>query len=451
MNSMEMLKTNAPVYLFCYQGRTALDAAEATLKGNAGEDDDEYTKGRKKVVKFLRQCLAQGDGSGIRRRNVIHDEDNEQEDKEDTASSTLQRFNEKLKKKEQERLRRMNKNLCEENSPEDLEICPTKRLSQQQVFVNADEDDSQEGCSMFSISTNPYSGIESSSYSDRPVDHPSNSQYSYRDHGEGIQTFSDGSDYEGHDFVQVDCPYASSDSENTVEMATVADENNGNTFNSSYVDPVTGVRISCPTSGLLPERTAAWLVDDVGPKPAKRKRPAKQTKLTGGSTVQRRSTAAMPRPGLNHKKSKPTTISRRSPGLSLSRPKQAKLPVSKEPRTRQTAFSSHSMVNNASSPVTARSDVNITNVTTGTPRTYSPDIPSRLGLLQAGTPPMRLRVRVQDKVFLIPCPRSNHQESKNIGWLAQQVVNVSVVLFSSCHNIEGDYKTHREFHFFRGK
>ena len=416
---MEMLKTNAPVYLFCYQGRTALDAAEAALKGNAGEDDDEYTKGRKKVVKFLRQCLVQGDCSGIRRRNVIHDEDNEQEDKEDTASSTLQRFNEKLKKKEQERLRRMNKNLCEENHSEDLEISPTKRLSQQQIFVNEDEDE-----------------IESLSYSDRPVGHPSNSQNSYRNHGEGIQTFSDGSDYEGHDFVQVDCPYASSDSENTVEMATVADENNGNTFNSSYVDPVTGV------SGLLLECNTAWLVDDVGPKPAKRKRPAKQTKLTSGSTVQRRSTAAMPRPGLNNKKSKPTTISRRSPGLSLSRPKQAKLPVSKEPRTCQTAFSSHSMVNNASSPVTARSDVNITNVTTGTPRTYSPDIASRLGLLQAGTPPMRLRVRVQDKVFLIPCPRSNQQESKSIGWLAKQVVNVSVVLFSSCHKIEGHYKTH---------
>ena len=416
---MEMLKTNAPVYLFCYQGRTALDAAEAALKGNAGEDDDEYTKGRKKVVKFLRQSLVQGDCSGIRRRNVIHDEDNEQEDKEDTASSTLQRFNEKLKKKEQERLRRMNKNLCEENHSEDLEISPTKRLSQQQIFVNEDEDE-----------------IESLSYSDRPVDHPSNSQNSYRNHGEGIQTFSDGSDYEGHDFVQVDCPYASSDSENTVEMATVADENNGNTFNSSYVDPVTGV------SGLLQEQTAAWLVDDVGPKPAKRKRPAKQTKLTSGSTVQRRSTAVMPRPGLNNKKSKPTTISRHSPGLSLSRPKQTKLPVSKEPRTCQTAFSSHSMVNNASSPVTARSDVNITNVTTGTPRTYSPDIASRLGLLQAGTPPMRLRVRVQDKVFLIPCPRSNQQESKSIGWLAKQVVNVSVVLFSSCHKIEGNYKTH---------
>ena len=442
---MEMLKTNAPVYLFCYQGRTALDAAEATLKGNAGEDDDEYTKGRKKVVKFLRQCLAQGDCSGIRRRNVIHDEDNEQEDKEDTASSTLQRFNEKLKKKEQERLRRMKKNLCEENHSEDLEISPTKRLSQQQIFVNEDEDDSQEGCSMLSVSTNPCSGIESSSYSDRPVGHPSNSQNSYRNHGEGIQTFSDGSDYEGDDFVQVDCHYASSDSENTVEMATVADENNGNTFNSSYVDPVTGV------SGLLPEKTAAWLVDDVGPKPAKRKRPAKQTKLTSGSTVQRRSTAAMPRPGLNHKKSKPTTISRRSPGLSLTRPKQAKLPASKEPRTRQTAFSSHSMVNNTSTPVTARSDVNITNVTTGTPRTYSSDIASRPSLLQAGTPPMRLRVRVQDKVFLIPCPRSNQQESKSIGWLAEQVVNVSVVLFSLHHNVEGHYKTHREFHFFIGK
>ena len=174
---MEMLKTNAPVYLFCYQGRTALDAAEAALKGNAGEDDDEYTKGRKKVVKFLRQSLVQGDCSGIRRRNVIHDEDNEQEDKEDTASSTLQRFNEKLKKKEQERLRRMNKNLCEENHSEDLEISPTKRLSQQQIFVNEDEDE-----------------IESLSYSDRPVGHPSNSQNSYRNHGEGIQTFSDGSD-----------------------------------------------------------------------------------------------------------------------------------------------------------------------------------------------------------------------------------------------------------------
>ena len=448
---MEMLKTNAPVYLFCYQGRTALDAAEAALKGNAGEDDDEYTKGRKKVVKFLRQSLVQGDCSGIRRRNVIHDEDNEQEDKEDTTSSTLQRFNEKLKKKEQERLRRMNKNLCEENHSEDLEISPTKRLSQQRSFVNEDEDDSQEGCSMFSVSTNPCSGIESLSYTDWPVDHPSNSQNSYRGHGEGIQTFSDGSDYEGHDFVQVDCPYASSDSENTVEMATVADENNGNTFNSSYVDPVSGVRISCHTSGLLPEKTAAWLVDDVGLKPAKRKRPAKQTKLTSGSTVQRRSTAAMPRPGLNHKKSKPTTTSRRSPGLSLTRPNQAKLPVSKEPRTRQTAFSSHSMVNNASTPVIARSDVNITNVTTGTPRTYSPDIASRPSLLQAGTPPMRLRVRVQDKVFLIPCPRSNQQESKSIGWLAEQVVNVSVVLFSSCHNIEGDYKTHREFHCVIGK
>lgn len=430
---METLKTNALVYPFCYQGRTALDAAEATLKGNADEDDDKYTNRRKKVVKFLRQCLVQGDCSGIRRRNVIHDGDNEQEDEEDTASSTLQRFNEKLKKKEQERLRRMNKSLCEENHPEDQEMCPTKRLSQQRIFVNEDEDDSQEGCSIFSVSTNPCSGIESLTYSDGPVDHLSNSQNTYRDPGEGIQTFSDGSDYEGHDFRQVDGPYAPSDSENMVEMATVADENNGNTFNSSYVDPVTGVRIHCHTSGLLPEKTAVWLVDDAGPIPAKRKRPAKQT---SGSTGQRQSTNAMPRPGLNHKKSKPTTISRRSPGLNLSRPKQAKLPVSKEPRTRQTASSSHSMVNNASTPVTARSDVNITNVTTARiTRTYTSDIASRPSLLQAGTPPMRLRVRVQDKVFLIPCPQSNQQESKNIGWLAQQVVDVSVILFSSCHNI----------------
>lgn len=396
-----------------------MDATIEVLKINVGKSDDGFTSARKQVVKFLKKCKESGSGGvELRRRNIIHENDNEEEE-EETTSSTLQRFNDKLRKKEEERLKRMNKSFCDEDSPEDVEICPPKKVIQHGVFISEDDEGSQSEVILSYPSTS--SSEVKSTCNSHVLDNQRNKSQSSGIPYEGIQTFSDASDYDENGFGKEDYTSVCMDSDNVAEMVDLASENNFNASNSSYVDPVTGVRTSSYSGGQLPslvsEKTAEWLIDDVGPRTAKRKRPVKQTKLTGSIQQRKRtSTAAQPSPRLNLSKSKP------------SHPKQAKLVVSKESRTHPNAISAPGLsVRPLSTPLTVRPDVSPT-VAAGNARINTPETNTRHNVAQGGTPPMRLRVRVQDKVFLIPCPRSNAQESKNIGWLAEQV-NESQELF----------------------
>ena len=99
---------------FYHQGRTALEAAIQTL--NIDKADDELSTGRQQVVKLLRNHKATKISSELRRRNVVFgDDDNDEEADESSQESTsaLQRFNDKLMKKEIERLQRMNKKILE--------------------------------------------------------------------------------------------------------------------------------------------------------------------------------------------------------------------------------------------------------------------------------------------------------------------------------------------------
>ena len=389
-----------------------MDATLEVLKINVDKEDDGYTNGRKQVVKCLRRYKERGGDVELRRRNLIHEDDKKDDEEGETMPSTLQRFNEKLKKKEHERLQRMNSSFCEEDS-EELEVFPPKEVYEHGGFTNEEEDDdSQENQSDVVLSfPSSHSSTEiQSTFNNRTQPNgPQTIQSARCISSEGIQTFSDAGDFEGDDICDEDSSYASMDLGNEVEMVNLIDENRVNASNSSYIDPVTGVRTSSYSAehvpSLVTEKTAEWLVDDVGPRTAKRKRPAKQTKLPGSTEQRKRApTSVRPVSRLNLSKSKP------------SRPKQTTLVVSKEPRTHQSAISApDSSVNVISTPVIVRQDV-VSTAPAGTSRINTPN--SQHNVAPGGTPPMRLRVRVQDRLFLIPCPR---QESKNIGWLAEQV------------------------------
>lgn len=43
-------------------------------------------------------------------------------------------------------------------------------------------------------------------------------------------------------------------------------------------------------------------------------------------------------------------------------------------------------------------------------------------------PPMRVRVQIQGKTFLIPCPESSDGERKTIAWLAEQVMMMMTIV-----------------------
>lgn len=385
-----------------------MDATLEVLKINVDKEDDGYSNGRKQVVKCLRRFKERGGDVELRRRNLIHEDDKEDNEEGETMPSTLQRFNEKLKKKEQERLQRMNSSFCKEDS-EELEVFPPKEVYEHGGFMNEEEDeDSQENQSDVVLSfPSTHSSSEMQSTFNRSQ--PNGSQTIRSAHcipSEGIHTFSDAGDFEADDVCDEDSSYPSMDLGNEVKMVNLIDENH---VNASYIDPVTGVRTSSYSAERVPslvtEKTAEWLVDDVGPRTAKRKRPAKQTKLPGSTEQRKRApTSVQPVPRLNLSKSKP------------SRPKQTTLVVSKEPRALRSSVSAPgSSVNVISTPVIVGRDV-VSTALAGISRINTPN--AQHNVAPGGTPPMRLRVRVQDKLFLIPCPR---QESKNIGWLAEQV------------------------------
>ena len=394
-----------------HKGCTALDAAIQTLK--IDKTDDRLSTGRQQVVKFLRNYKGRpDDGTELRRRNTAFHSDSEEEDSSGgSIPSALKRFNEKLKKKEMERLQGMNGTFCEDSSPEDIDQIDPKKTSKELLR----EDDDLQGNHLEVIQSFPSSS--STRFQSNSGNHIEKQATGLRTDDmvccDDAERFSDvASEDDGNDNGDGDSTYSSMDEGNNgIEMIDWNDQDSV-IMGATLVDPVAETRNSSHLSGRVPslvtQKTADWLVDDVGPRTVKRKRPAKQAKLPG--SLQRR------------KRINSATITRPKHGLSpstsqnLPRAKQSTLAVSKEVRTYRNLDSSVDVSN----PLPSRPNVVSTvsgansglNVSTTTPRHI---------VAPGGTPPMRLRVRVQDKVFLIPCPQGSAQEAKNIGWLAEQV------------------------------
>lgn len=392
-----------------------MDATIQTLK--IDKVDDGLSTGRKQVVRFLRNYKETESGVELRRRNVVFHEDSEEvqvESSVESTPSTLQRFNDKLKKKEMERLQRMNKTVCEESSQEDMDELHSPTEINKGAIMSEDDDSQENQCeAILSYPSSSSTELQTTSSSQINNQLERSQIVSSVDDmvpcDAAIPTFSDDSDYEGNDVGDEDSTYASMDE---VEMVDLDDQSSV-VASTAFIDPVSGLRSSSHSStgqvpSLVSQKSANWLVDDVGSRTAKRKRPAKQTKLTGSiEQTKRTSTTARPK----HRSSLSTS-------QKVPRPKQSRLAVSKECRTPQNAIRvPGSSVSNVSTPVPSRPSTISTvpganaRISTGPSNIVAP----------AGPPPMRLRVRVQDKLFMIPCPHGNTQEAKNIGWLAEQV------------------------------
>ena len=396
-----------------------MDAAIQTLK--IDKTDDSLSSGRQQVVKFLRNYKGSVNGAELRRRNTaLHSDSEEEEDSSgESTPSALKRFNEKLKKKEMERLQRMNGIVCEDSSPVDIDQMHPKKTSK---GLLREDDDSQENQHEVILSFPSSSSTQFQSNSDFNTENQStglriNSSADDMVRYDAAERFSDAaSDYEENDNGDVDSTYSSMDEGNNgIEMVDWNDQDSV-IMGATLVDPVAETGSNSHLSGRVPslvtQKTADWLVDDMGPRSAKRKRPAKQAKLPG--SLQRR------------KRIHSATISRPkhgfSPGASQNMPrtKQSTLAVSKEIRTHQNSIHAPNSSVNVSTPVPSRPDV-ISTISGANSRLNVSATTPRQTVAPGGTPPMRLRVRVQDKVFLIPCPQGNAQEAKNIGWLAEQV------------------------------
>lgn len=400
-----------------------MDATVQTLK--IDKADDHLSTGRQQVVKFLRNYKGAENGEELRRRNTVFSEDSEEveESSGEGTSSALQRFNDKLKKKEMERLQRMNKNVFEDSSQEDADdIHPAK--NSKGVVINEDDDSQENQCEVIlSYPSSSSREFPSTSGNELRGLHD-DSMVPY----DGFQTFSDASDCEEkNDHGDEDSTYASMDEDNNgVEMAD-SDEQDSVVVTSAFVDYATRIRShsSSQVPSLVSQKTADWLVDDVGPQTAKRKRPAKQTKLPTSMQQTKRISSSTARP--KHRLSL-------SKSQKLPHPKQSTLAVSKENRTAQNSMqvSANFPVSTMSTSVIPRANI-VSTVPGGNSRSNIPTTSPRHIVATGGTPPMRLRVRVRDKVFLIPCPEGNAQEAKNIGWLAEQVSNIGIVALGVSH------------------
>ena len=384
-----------------------MDSAIQTLK--IDKTDDSLSTGRQQVVKFLRNYKGSDKGTELRRRDTaFHDDSEEEVSSGESTPSALKRFNEKLKKKEMERLQRMNGSVCKDSSPEDISEIHPEKTSKGSI---REDDDSQENQHEVVLSFPSSSSTQFQNHSGNHIE----------DQSTGLQIdssvddlVSDASDYEENDNGDVDSTYSSMDEGNNgIEMV---DWNGQDSviMGATLVDPVAETGSSSHLSGRVPslvtQKTADWLVDDMGPRTAKRKRPAKQAKLPGSLQRRKRinsATNARSKYGLN-------------PGASqkMPRAKQSTLAVSKEVRTYRNSIDVPSI--NVSTPAPSRPEVVSTISGANSGLTISATSPRHI-VAPGGTPPMRLRVRVQDKVFLIPCPQGSAQESKNIGWLAEQV------------------------------
>lgn len=390
-----------------------MDSAIQTLK--IDKTDDSLSTGRQQVVKFLRNYKGAENSAELRRRNTaFHDDSDEGDSSGESTPSALKRFNEKLKKKEMERLQRMNGTVCEESSPEDIDEIHPKKTNK---GLMREDDDSQENQREVILSFPSSSSTQFQNYSGNHIENQStglwiDSSVDDMVPSDVAETFSDASDYEENDNGDVDSTYSSMDEGNNgIEMVDWNDQDSVIT-GATLVDPV--ARSSSHLSGRVPslvtQKTADWLVNDMGPRTAKRKRPPKQAKLPGSLQQRKRinhATITRPKHGL-------------SPGVSQKMPcaKQSTLAVSKEARTHQNSIHVPSV--NVSTPVPSRPEAVSTISGANSGLTISATSPRHI-VAPGGTPPMRLRVQVQGKVFLIPCPQGRAQEVKNIGWLAEQV------------------------------
>lgn len=308
-----------------------------------------------------------------------------------------------------ERLQRMNGTVCEDSSPEDIDQMHSTKTSK---GLLREDDDSQENHLEVIQSFPSSSSTQFQLYYGNYIENQST--------GLGIdddmvccdaaERFSDAaSEYDGNDG---DSTYSSMDEGNN---GVDWNDQDSVIMGATVVDPVVETGSNGHLSGRVPslvtQKTADWLVDDMGPRTVKRKRPAKQAKLPG--SLQRR------------KRINSATITRPKHGLSPSasqnmpRTKQSTLAVSKEVRTYQNSIHVRDSSVSVSTSVPSRTDVVSTVSEANSRLNVSTTTPRRI-VAPGGTPPMRLRVRVQDKVFLIPCPQGSAQEAKNIGWLAEQ-------------------------------
>ena len=395
-----------------------MDAAIQTLQ--IDKTDDSLSTGRQQVVKFLRNYKGAENGAELRRRNAAFHDDSEEEEEDSSGESTqsaLKRFNEKLKKKEMERLQRMNGSICKGVAEGINEMHPRKTS---EALIRED-DDLQENQHEFILS---YPSSSSTQFSSDSINHIENQSSGLQiDNSvdnmvpsDVVETFSDASDYEENEKGDVDSTYSSMDEGNNGIENIDWNDQDSVVMGANLVDRVAETRSSSRFSGrvssLVTQKTSDWLVDDIGQRNAKRKRPAKQAKLPGSLQRRKRinsTTTTRPKHGL-------------TPGASQKMPhaKQTTLAVSKEVRTYQNSVLDSSV--NVSSLVPSRPDV-VSTISGTNSRLNNSTTDPRHVVAPGGTPPMRLRVRVQDKVFLIPCPQGTTQEAKNIGWLAEQVSN----------------------------
>lgn len=398
-----------------------MDATVEVLKANVGNSDDSFTNGRKEVIKHLRRHKERCGDVEFRQRNLVLEEDNEDGLEKDPTSSTLQRFNAKLKRKEHDRMQRMNRGFSAELYQED-EICssPTEVIQHSSQYgdnCGFEENDSEllsesESEMFLSCPSSNCIGEKQSNLNGNTEEKkfPSANGFYFG----STSPDSDVNNSDQNTLVYDKHAFPSEDFESGEEIDELENENDSPSIELEEEERTSNYRDSKVPS-LVTEKTAQWLIDDIGYRNAKRKRPAKQTKLTGSVEPKKRCSAPVkPRVQSNQSKSK------------FSRPKQTTLNVSKESRTQTSALielDSHTSV--TSTPVNARHKIT-SEVATGTSRNTSHEINVPSNVTSGGTPPMRLRVRVQDKVFLIPCPKNDAQEGKNIGWLAEQVGGVSL-------------------------
>lgn len=412
--------------MFFSQGETALDAVTKAIKADEQEEgeDTEVVTGRKNVEMFLRQIKTTTSGPQrqpeMRRRNqILHEEDSAPNESEEERRKVLD---------------------IDESSNEDSEEFLPQRRTILARIIN--DDDFREG-----ESTN---NLEDTVMGSDPT------------FNRGIV----GSCFTPHCQTTDRCPPQTCDSFNPEEALreeqssgdgdstySSMDEDGVETFHVSDEDmhftetaepfpslPFVGSNNAKAVPALIPEtnRNAGsdWLVDDLAPRTFKRRR---QSKLT--ATFQRTSTAGQRSRGKRNLSSggqrnkTPRTHSRTM--SSATQPRQSRLQVDREVITPRT-----NPGNVLSSRTTHQESVQhsfaTANVTTSSLQTScfsarpgpSSGGTSSVAGPSSGTPPMRVRVRVQGKTFLVPCPRLQNGEGKTIGWLAEQVNGILVGVVS---------------------
>jgi hypothetical protein len=198
----------------------------------------------------------------------------------------------------------------------------------------------------------------------------------------------------------------------------------------SYVDFISGKRANAngtrdTTPALISESDLGstnvtstidvcdWLIDDMPERPPKRRRTNKQATLGTSMALSRRGPST-------YTSKTPRNNSVSSSARRISRPKQARLEVRRTPSptflssSQISTQSHHGDDSSANAPFQSHSSGPSLQLDTTVRQTSGANT-------AGGVPPMRVRVQVQGKTFLIPCPEKSDQERKTIAWLAEQV------------------------------